>query len=56
MILMKILGDSKVTEKFQTTIPRIVRELLNLESGDRVVFVNENDHVLIKKGKLDIQV
>ena len=53
---MKILGDSKLTEKFQATLPRVVRELLNLESGDRVVFVTENDQVLVKKGKLDIQV
>jgi len=53
---MKIVGDSKVTEKFQATIPKIVRELLSLESGDRVVFVTENDYVMIKKGKLDIQV
>jgi len=53
---MKVLGDSKVTDQFQATIPRIVRELLNLELGDRVVFIVENDSVLIKKGKLDIQV
>jgi antitoxin PrlF len=53
---MKILGDSKVTEKFQATIPRVVRELLNLESGDRVVFVADQDHVLVKKGRLDVQV
>jgi len=53
---MKILGDSKVTEQFQATIPRVVRELLNLELGDRVVFVVEDDRVLIKKGMLDVQV
>jgi len=53
---MKILGDSKVTEKFQATIPRVVRELLNLDAGDRVVFVAEKDNVLVKKGRLDVQV
>ncbi len=53
---MKILGDSKVTEKFQATIPRVVRELLNLDSGDRVIFVAENESVFIKKGRLDIEV
>jgi AbrB family looped-hinge helix DNA binding protein len=53
---MKIIGDSKVTEKFQATIPRVVRELLQLESGDRVVFVSEHGHVLVKKGKLEVQV
>jgi len=53
---MKILGNSKITEQYQATIPRVVRELLDLELGDHVVFVVENDLVLIKKGKLDIQV
>jgi AbrB family looped-hinge helix DNA binding protein len=53
---MKILGDSKVTEKFQATIPRVVRELLQLESGDRVVFLHEHDQILVKKGKLEVQV
>jgi len=53
---MKILGDSKVTEKFQATIPRVVRELLQLESGDRVVFLREHDQILVKKGKLEVQV
>jgi len=53
---MKILGDSKVTEKFQATIPRVVRELLNVDSGDRVIFVAENESVSIKKGRLDIEV
>jgi len=52
---MKILGDSKVTEKFQATIPRVVRELLNLDAGDRVVFVAEKDTVVVKKGRLDLQ-
>ena len=53
---MKILGESKVTEKFQATMPRVVRELLNLDAGDRVVFVAEKDRVLVKKGRLDVQV
>jgi len=53
---MKILGDSNVTDRFQATIRRAVRQLLNLDSGDRVVFVVEKDNVLVKKSKLGIQV
>jgi AbrB family looped-hinge helix DNA binding protein len=52
---MKVIGDSKVTGKFQATIPRSVRELLRLDSGDRVVFLTEGSHVLVKKGKLEVQ-
>jgi len=52
---MKIIGDSKVTGKFQATIPRPVRELLGLDSGDRIVFLAEGIEVLVKKGKLEVQ-
>jgi AbrB family looped-hinge helix DNA binding protein len=53
---MKILGDSKVTGKFQATIPRAVRELLKLDSGDRIVFLSGSHQVVLKKGKLEVQV
>lgn len=52
---MKIIGDSKVTGKFQATIPRSVRKLLGLDSGDRIVFLAEGAHVVVKKGKLEVQ-
>jgi AbrB family looped-hinge helix DNA binding protein len=52
---MKILGDSKVTDKFQATIPRAVRDLLRLDSGDRIVFVMEHDYVAVKKGRLEVE-
>ncbi len=32
-----------VTKKFQVTIPREVRDDLNIKSGDRVVFVKNNE-------------
>ena len=51
---MKILGDSKLTEKFQATIPRTVRDRLGLSSGDRVVFVLDHDRVLVTRGKLEV--
>jgi len=53
--MKEILGDSKLTSKFQTTIPASVREFLELSSGDRVMFVRTHDQVLLKKGRLEIQ-
>jgi len=53
---LKILGDSKVTGNFQATIPRTVRRLLSLNSGDRIVFVMERDYIAVKKGRLEVQV
>ena len=52
---MKRLGDSKVTEKFQATIPRPVRKLLRLTSGDRLVFLSEHGTILVKRGRVEIQ-
>ena len=52
---MKMLGDSKVTEKFQATIPRPVRKLLRLTSGDRLVFLSEHGTILVKRGRVEIQ-
>lgn len=52
---MEILGDSKVTDKFQATIPRAVRHFLRLDSGDRLVFTMESDRIVLRKGRLDVQ-
>jgi len=52
---MKVLGDSKVTERFQTTIPVTVRRHLRVDPGDRLVFMLDEDNVLVKKGKVEIQ-
>ena len=46
----KILGLSKLSSKNQITIPKDVRETLNLQVGDRVVFILKNGEVTIKKG------
>ncbi len=47
--------SSKLTKKFQTTIPRTVRNKLGLNSGDRVHFeLRGNEAVLRKETPLDI--
>jgi AbrB family looped-hinge helix DNA binding protein len=52
---VKILGDSKVTGRFQATIPKAVRDLLALEAGDRLVFVAEQKRISLKKARLELQ-
>ena len=50
------MSDSKLSSKFQATIPQDIRSLLDLQAGDRIIFeVNENKQVTIKKATpLDI--
>ena len=40
---------SKVTSKFQTTIPKKIREKLDIHSNDTIVFEIEDDHTIIRK-------
>ncbi len=41
---------SRLTEKYQTTIPAEVRKVLRLKKGDQVVFeVRANDLVVVRK-------
>lgn len=40
---------SKVTQKYQATIPQVIREKLAIEKGDRVIFEIENEKVVLKK-------
>ncbi|MEK7816339.1 MAG: AbrB/MazE/SpoVT family DNA-binding domain-containing protein [Pseudomonadota bacterium] len=40
---------SKVTSKFQATIPLAVRRKLGLKPGDAVVFEIENDSVRVRR-------
>jgi len=42
---------SKLTRKYQATIPAPVRTLLRLEAGDTVAFDIENDRVHIRKAR-----
>ena len=42
---------SKLTKKYQATIPEPVRRLLHLETGDAVAFDIEDDNVHIRKAR-----
>lgn len=44
------MEDSKLTSKYQATIPHKVRSTLHLKAGDRIVFeIMEGNRVEIKK-------
>lgn len=49
MSIAKSKLTSKVTQKYQATIPQGVREKLEIEKGDRIIFEIEDDKVVLKK-------
>ena len=42
------MQKAKVTFKGQVTIPKEIRNALNIEEGESVVFVVEGDHAIMK--------
>lgn len=45
MIANAFIDNAKVMSKGQVTIPKDVREILGISSGDRITFVVENGNV-----------
>ena len=45
MIAITFIDNAKVMSKGQVTIPKDVREILGISSGDRITFVVENGNV-----------
>lgn len=46
------MPNSKLTSKYQATIPKEIREKLQLKPGDRITFeVSINDQIIIRKAK-----
>ncbi|RLI75902.1 hypothetical protein DRO97_02160 [Archaeoglobales archaeon] len=43
------MGMSKVTYKFQITIPKKVRERFNLKEEDMIVFIEEDGKLIIAR-------
>ena len=46
--MSKIVGSSRVTTRYQITIPRQVREKLEINAGDVVAFVEEDGNYSIR--------
>jgi AbrB family looped-hinge helix DNA binding protein len=49
MAIPKIRLTSKVTQKYQATIPQAIRKKLEIEKGDRLIFEIEDEKVVLKK-------
>ena len=45
------VGVSPVSEKGQVTIPKEIRDSLKLKKGDRVVFLEVDERVVLRKAK-----
>jgi AbrB family looped-hinge helix DNA binding protein len=43
---------SRISSKGQVTVPKSIRNLLNLTEGDRIAFIEENGKVIIAKASL----
>ncbi|MEM2160454.1 MAG: AbrB/MazE/SpoVT family DNA-binding domain-containing protein [Candidatus Nitrosotenuis sp.] len=43
-----ILGASKVTVRYQVTIPEEARKFLNIKDGQTVIFIEDHGKVIIK--------
>jgi len=48
-IKRQVLGNSKVTRRFQITIPKSVRDTYHFEIGDLVLFIQENGKLTIER-------
>lgn len=46
---MREVSVSPVSSKGQVTIPKEIRDALELRAGDRVVFLVEGDRIIIRK-------
>ena len=44
-------ATSKLTSKYQATIPEPVRKVLHIKAGDTIAFDIENNHILIRKAR-----
>jgi antitoxin PrlF len=48
------MPSASVTSKGQITIPKAIRDLLHVRTGDRVDLVVEGDTVVLRPGTLDL--
>ena len=46
----KKMSNSKLTSKFQATIPQDIRSILKLKAGDQIIFeITRDKQVIVKK-------
>ena len=47
----EIMGTSKISKKFQITVPKSVRERYSLKEADLLIFIDDGDSLALKKAK-----
>ena len=47
----EILGTSKISKKFQITVPKSVREKFGLKESDLVIFIGDDGLLELKRAK-----
>jgi AbrB family looped-hinge helix DNA binding protein len=52
---LEVVGRSVITGKSQVTLPKSVREVLDADKGDFLVFVKDRDAVIVKRGRVKIE-
>ena len=50
-----MIGDSRLSRKYQATVPTYVRGLLKLGAGDLILFARQDGEIVLKKGELRIK-
>jgi len=53
--MTEVVDIAPVGEKGQVTIPRQVRNLLDVKPGDRIVIVSKNKEIVLKKSKTNLK-
>lgn len=46
---MPVLATTRIGKYFRTTVPRVVRKILELKENDEIEWILENNKVIIKK-------
>jgi AbrB family looped-hinge helix DNA binding protein len=46
--MAKILGASKVTVRYQVTVPEEVRKIMKIKVGQTLVFAEEDGRIILK--------
>jgi len=50
-MLETVIAESSVTQKYQATIPLKVREQLDIQAGDKIIFERQSDDAIVIKKK-----
>jgi len=50
--MKKVIGSSKITRKYQITLPSDVRTKYDFKIGDLVLFIEENGKLILAKSEI----